>query len=53
MATAKKELSADTQATELHQDAEHTVYRLDGTRVSTRHLPAGLYIINGKKIIVK
>ena len=29
------------------------VYRLDGTRVSTRHLPAGLYIINGKKIIVK
>ena len=31
MATAKKELSADTQATVLHQDAEHTVYRLDGT----------------------
>lgn len=31
MATARqKETLADTQATVLHQDAEHTVYRLDG-----------------------
>lgn len=31
MATAKqKEILADTQATVLHQDPEHTVYRLDG-----------------------
>ena len=32
MATGRQnETLADTQATVLHQDAEHTVYRLDGT----------------------
>lgn len=30
-----------------------TIYRIDGTRVMTDRLPAGLYIINGKKIVVR
>ena len=28
-------------------------YRLDGTRVAGENLPSGLYIINGKKVIIK
>ena len=30
-----------------------TIYRLDGTRVQGDNLPSGLYIINGKKILIK
>lgn len=38
----------------LKEDVEtKAVYRLDGTRVSGDHLPAGLYIVNGKKILVR
>lgn len=32
---------------------EQVVYRLDGTRVETGQLKPGLYIINGKKVIVR
>lgn len=32
--------------------AKH-VYTLDGRRVNSQNLPAGLYIVNGKKVIIK
>ena len=30
-----------------------TIYRIDGTRINGNHLRSGVYIINGKKILVK
>ena len=34
-------------------NGKKVVYRLDGTRVEDENLPSGLYIINGKKVIIK
>lgn len=34
-------------------DATRTVYNLQGIRVNSDNLPAGIYIINGKKVAVK
>ena len=33
--------------------ATRTVYNLQGIRVNADSLPAGIYIINGKKVAVK
>ena len=33
--------------------ATRTVYNLQGIRVNADNLPAGIYIINGKKVAVK
>lgn len=30
-----------------------TVYTLSGVRVNANHLPAGIYIVNGKKMVIK
>ncbi|MBF1643385.1 MAG: hypothetical protein HXO52_05000 [Prevotella sp.] len=34
-------------------NGKNEVYRLDGTRVNETKLPRGIYIINGKKVIIK
>lgn len=31
---------------------ERKVYRIDGTRVTGENLPRGLYIIDGKKVLI-
>ncbi|WP_459964804.1 hypothetical protein [Prevotella falsenii] len=49
-------LSGPTGIDEVQQQLTNkktVVYRLDGTRVEGENLPNGLYIINGKKIIIK
>jgi len=35
------------------EDSETTVYNLQGVRVEAEELPAGIYIVNGKKLIIK
>ena len=49
-------LKGDTngiEAIESIKQGKAVVYRLDGTRVEGSQLPNGVYVINGKKIIIK
>jgi len=49
-------LKGDTNgidAIEAVKQGKAVVYRLDGTRVEGSQLPNGVYVINGKKIIIK
>jgi len=41
------------EAIEAVKQGKAVVYRLDGTRVEGSQLPNGVYVINGKKIIIK
>ncbi len=42
----------DVTASE-NEEEDLVVYRLDGTRVHDKHLSPGIYIINGRKVVVK
>lgn len=45
--------SAINDVTADEGEEERVVYRLDGTRVHDKHLSPGIYIINGRKVVVK
>jgi hypothetical protein len=45
--------TAGIDAIEAVKQGKAVVYRLDGTRVEGSQLPNGVYVINGKKIIIK
>lgn len=54
--TATYTISLDTAAEVIVADGENEIYTIEGVRVNTndiKTLPAGLYIVNGKKIVVK
>lgn len=45
--------SASVIGIETEEAADNAVYNMQGIRVNADKLPAGLYIINGKKVLVK
>ena len=52
------ELGLDDTPTVIHtpavtQDNANTIYNLSGQRISSSHLSKGIYIINGKKVLIK
>ena len=45
--------SAINDVTADEGEEDRVVYRMDGTRVHDKHLSPGIYIINGRKVVVK
>ncbi|MDE6287910.1 MAG: hypothetical protein K2M00_03890 [Muribaculaceae bacterium] len=37
----------------IDRDSEDIIYDLNGNRVAEKPLPAGIYIINGRKTVIK
>ncbi len=43
----------DIQGVSITEKTESTIYTISGMRMNGENLPAGLYIVNGKKMIIK